>query len=939
MRMDGTALDVRRMPRRIAVALAVVAALLVAVAAMAHAAARAHAAGATASWSGPAIDLRMNEKTEVNGNSYKLGNATVSGSGSAYVVVGVTGGWFETNKRSIGEGDDLSSGTVMSAALSADGAFISGRDADGYGNGEANARYRFIEFGPNGRGRSEDSENISAEQLQAYLRGLMFHVEEGMPQTVWVSAWSQTPQAVCTHEKCKNGRNGYGDNGGGLNSKVHLFGGHAYTFVGEADIDFEQAHHAARSTMFLGRSGHLMTIESESEHNLIYKLCKDRNTSGTGWIGGQRVLSGSESSHVSNWYWVAGPNAGTKFWSGQHEVPGVFAKWANGQPSPVLDACCVQYGWTSGDDDSGAWNALTSSGHHARSAEGSNANSQLTTGQHIRGFFVEFEDFDPSVIGQVSGTVTKVAVTTDLRDVTSSNMASSMLSGTEYSTTLTSADGRDLDVASIAVTVGGSSLSQDANGFTLSVKPDKRTAELKIPAHRVTGDVHVTAKANRLVTLMDMWTDLVLAKVQVANGGTLDKAVFDAKIETRAGYAHTGYAKDGVEWNFGTQVHDDMTLRPSFTLNPPMVTIWPHAPRLEHRGAMVMLHASSRIDGVPAATFTYQWSKDGVALPGGANGVLAVREAGLYTVTAMATDPATNLMSQGHASVTVKPPHQRTVTLQGRNGFSWLTKRFTVTNGDKLDRNDVDEKAAWPGYTVVRYTTADGADWLFETEVRADLTLHPHHRMIAPVVTATADPSKLVSVGDKSMLDAQVSTSVANAKITYQWSKGDKPIVGATGRTHEAGESGTYMVEATVTDPRTGMSATGKASVTVDAPDMHTVTVAERDGSKIYLTVKVPNGGLLGADRVSGISRDGYTLTGWVKADGMPFDPTKDRITKPETISPLWKAVAKPKPAKPAKPAITMLVDTGSSIAVSAVTSALLIAIAAALAMLRRRKR
>ena len=96
----------------------------------------------------------------------------------------------------------------------------------------------------------------------------------------------------------------------------------------------------------------------------------------------------------------------------------------------------------------------------------------------------------------------------------------------------------------------------------------------------------------------------------------------------------------------------------------------------------------------------------------------------------------------------------------------------------------------------------------------------------------SADRPRLESPGDKSTLTAQVTTQVPGATFTYAWSKNGKPITGATGQTHQAGEPGTYTVEVTVMDPRTGVSAKGTASVTVTASDKYQARAEKKPAEK-----------------------------------------------------------------------------------------------------------
>ncbi|NMN01543.1 hypothetical protein [Bifidobacterium panos] len=858
-------------------------------------------AWAEASGSNLTVNLNFNQKTDVNDTSYKLGNATVTGGPGIYAVVEVDNGWFTSNGlptglQSLREINSLNTNGDFAVTV------------------ESGQRYRYVSFGSTNGGDS-----ISAQSLQDFLRALTFHMENGGSQTVSVSTVGTRLDVMKTNgEKHTSAK------------KAVLVNGHAYTFITERDPDatFEKAYMEAGDVSFDNVNGRLMTIESQSEDTAVHKLLDGDG----GWIGGMRTAAPTNGNTAptcggEDWYWVTGESQGKKFWS-RGSGAGMYTNW---NKPPTSEACYVQYGLTS---ESGAWNALGNTAH------------QL----NVKGYYVEFDQLG-SGVKRVTGTTKTAAVRFNLLDVTSTNMQSRVLHGSTYETTLKPNDGRQLDAASLKVTVGGKSLKrggEDSERFTFN----GGNGHLRIPAGNVDGDVVITAYAKRFVDLQERWTSETLVRLQVEYGGILDVTLLDNRVGVKGGYKLVGYEMtDGAKWDFSTPVTKDLVLRPIWELYPPVVSVLPISPRLERANATVMLHASSQVDMVPNATFTYQWSKDGEQLNDGANGVLAVREPGTYLVRVTATDPATGLTSQAETSVKVLGPRQHTVTLQGKGGFSSLKQQFPVTNGDKLSKNNLDMRAAQKGYMVVGYTKTDGSQWPFDAEVLGNLTLYPQYKMIAPMVTATAEPTKLTSVGDKSTLTAQATSQVDGAVFTYQWLKGGKPIKGATGKSHRTGEPGDYTVEVTVMDPRTNMSAKGMASVTLAAPDKHKVTVAERDGSKVYMTLEVPNGGLLDVLALITITRDGQAPIGWTKADGSKFDPVKDRITSPLTISPEWKPVkmdvkptkpAKPteptKPAKPTKPAARApLADTGLAVAAPTAALVLLLSVAGTLAVLRRR--
>ncbi len=535
---------------------------------------------------------------------------------------------------------------------------------------------------------------------------------------------------------------------------------------------------------------------------------------------------------------------------------------------------------------------------------------------------------DDGTIGRVSATVNIFDVTFDLHDVTDDGSINRVLEGMYYATKLTANAGRGLDASTLNVTVGGKPLTLN-HDFTF----DEATGTLTIPAPKVTGDVRITVKAKRLVTLRNTWDPEPSVTLPVPNGKPLDETSLNEaanKHLMKDGYRLRGYLKDGAKWDLQTPITEDITLNPHWELEAPVVTIKPPTARQEHRNAQVELRAEAKLDKPSNVAFTYQWSKDGMELSGKTDARLTVTDPGTYTVTVTVTDPATNVSSQAKAMAVVAAPHQRTVTLKGRDGFESVLTRFTVANGDKLTRGQLDGKVAQGGYTITKYTKPDGSEWSFGDEVRTDLTLQPHYELKAPTVTVTAKPSKLASVGDKSTLNVRVIPPVPNATITYRWFKDGASITDVTDSTHETTHWGMYLVEVTVTDPRTGMSSKGSTSVSVGAPDKHRVTVKEKDGTHVYLTLDVYNGGTVGAGDLSNVKKDGYVLAGWVKADGSPFKPGKDKITSSLTISPLWK------PGEPAKPK-KVLTDTGLAVVAPAVAVALLLTAAGALVVFRRR--
>ncbi|MCA9932198.1 MAG: type I secretion C-terminal target domain-containing protein, partial [Anaerolineales bacterium] len=90
---------------------------------------------------------------------------------------------------------------------------------------------------------------------------------------------------------------------------------------------------AAAASTLNGVGGHLATITSGTENAAVLGYI---NTAGNGdsWLGGD------DTGTEDDWYWNAGPEAGTHFSTGSTAEPGQYANWQSGQPND----------WGSGQD-------------------------------------------------------------------------------------------------------------------------------------------------------------------------------------------------------------------------------------------------------------------------------------------------------------------------------------------------------------------------------------------------------------------------------------------------------------------------------------------------------------------------------------------------------------------------------------------------------------
>jgi VCBS repeat-containing protein len=101
--------------------------------------------------------------------------------------------------------------------------------------------------------------------------------------------------------------------------------GHYYEFVSDAGIEWADAKAAAEARTFLGMQGYLVTVTSAEENAFVAS-----KLAGEGWMGA------SDATTEGAWYWVTGPEAGTKFWQGTSTgtvVGDQYNNWASGEPN------------------------------------------------------------------------------------------------------------------------------------------------------------------------------------------------------------------------------------------------------------------------------------------------------------------------------------------------------------------------------------------------------------------------------------------------------------------------------------------------------------------------------------------------------------------------------------------------------------------------------
>jgi len=100
--------------------------------------------------------------------------------------------------------------------------------------------------------------------------------------------------------------------------------GHYYEYVPSQGIQWTVAKDAAAAKEFYGLTGYLVTITSEEENEFVAS-----KLNGAGWMGA------SDSDNEGHWFWVTGPELGTKFYNDNNDTILIYSNWALDEPNNV----------------------------------------------------------------------------------------------------------------------------------------------------------------------------------------------------------------------------------------------------------------------------------------------------------------------------------------------------------------------------------------------------------------------------------------------------------------------------------------------------------------------------------------------------------------------------------------------------------------------------
>ena len=174
-----------------------------------------------------------------------------------------------------------------------------------------------------------------------YLAGIHFYIEEGKAQ-ITVNINMQTVPWDIINARSAN--------------YLTYFNGSFYEIIENgSSIKWTNAYNGAKQKTFDNLTGYLVTITSDVENKFIYDRLLKQNPKyqnvaakyAQSWLGASRSINQSggydsptwthsNNNTANDWYWVCGPEAGEKFYSGKvwnngegQRVPGKYAAWDN----------------------------------------------------------------------------------------------------------------------------------------------------------------------------------------------------------------------------------------------------------------------------------------------------------------------------------------------------------------------------------------------------------------------------------------------------------------------------------------------------------------------------------------------------------------------------------------------------------------------------------
>ncbi len=284
-------------------------------------------------------DKPYTQEVDANGSFFTLGGGHISAKGTIFsVFVDGDNAFFMVPSSTI-EGGTFDMAVLYDKKKNGDLDYIDGKNA----SISTSTKLQYIQF-------KSEAGNLSPKKVSEYFSKIKFY-----GTNVKVSINLQTvPFDV---------KDGY-----------TYFNGSFYKIIdNNKAISWTDAYKCAKKEIFdkgqegKGLKGYLVTITSSVENRFIYdRLLKDYKeefndqTKAKSWIGASRSINSSDydasewsgSGNTEDWYWVCGPEAGMKFYTGKtwtgkfdngkvteshQRVSGMFSSWDNDEDRKLND--------------------------------------------------------------------------------------------------------------------------------------------------------------------------------------------------------------------------------------------------------------------------------------------------------------------------------------------------------------------------------------------------------------------------------------------------------------------------------------------------------------------------------------------------------------------------------------------------------------------------
>lgn len=379
----------------------------------------------------------------------------------------------------------------------------------------------------------------------------------------------------------------------------------------------------------------------------------------------------------------------------------------------------------------------------------------------------------------------------------------------------------------------------------------------------------------KAVTIHSITFDSGVEKQLVVSGGTATKP---ADLE-KEGYTFGGWYNGGSEWDFETEVTQNITLTAKWTLNTPTVTLVASMTEATYGETITLTaqadHAASGLQ------YTYTWYKDGTLLSGETGEILTlsdVAHSGSYSVKVTITGEGGLTASQTSGEETISiAPKAIVGTWQGLNQVYGRRETVSiqldgVVSGDQVSAQveGADPQDAGEHPLTAILTGADAPNYILKNN-KATLTIQQK-----PVLFIVTDNAVQADGNAKEATVTPDESTFSGYTVEYRQEGQKVP---------SPSQVGTYEVWVTITDSNyrhtngSNIMQVGDLTITQAPPTLYTVTFDgnEADGGTMPSLEAAADSTL--TLPACAFSKAGYQFIGWTY-DGQAYQPG-DHFTMP----------------------------------------------------------